>query len=282
MKFSGLLIQKGISHGWGDLQLYPHDMAKIGYLYLNEGQWDGYQILSKDWVEEATKNQISLPDEKNGYGYGWWIPSKGSTGIYEARGRGRQTILVWPEEDLVLVTIGGGFDRNELAPFLLSALKSDRSLPESLDSYKRLQESVEDAEKPPKPKPILSLPETALRISGKTYRLSPNKPGPYNDGTRDLIRLKRHIFTWILDGRRYKMPVGLDGVYRVSPDSPTGSPVALKGFWQTDNSFVLYYSEVAGPNNFRFQMTFEGEKAVVQLDDPTGLFSQLIVGKTQD
>ena len=40
--------------GWG-LQLTPRYMAKLGYLYLQDGQWDGQQIVSAKWVENATQ-----------------------------------------------------------------------------------------------------------------------------------------------------------------------------------------------------------------------------------
>jgi len=50
---------QGNNHGWGDLQMHPYDMARIGYLYINRGQWDSYQILSPDWVDKSTQKQIS-------------------------------------------------------------------------------------------------------------------------------------------------------------------------------------------------------------------------------
>lgn len=272
---------QGNNHGWGDLQMHPHDMAKIGYLYINRGQWDSYQILSPDWVDKSTQKQISLPDEKGGYGYGWWISSGEFAGMYEARGRGGQRIVVWPEKDLVVVITAGGIDLSELAPFLLSALKSERALPESPDAYRRLQKSLGDAARPPNPQPVSSLPETALIISGKTYRLPPNKLG-LTALSLQFDTPSEAKFYVDLGDRNFKMPVGLDGVYRFSADGPSNLPVALEGFWQTDNRFVLHYNEVAGINNFRINMTFEGEEAVVQLDDPTDYFDQTITGKTQN
>ena len=173
----------------------------------------------------------------------------------------------------------GGIDPIELAPFLLSALKSKRALPENPGAYKRLQKKVEDAGRPPNPQPVLSSPETALRISGKTYRLSSNKLGltalslQFNGPDETKFYLD-------LGDRNFKLPVGLDGVYRFSANGPSNLPVALKGFWQTENRFVLHYNEIARINNFRVKMTFEGEEVKVQLDDPTDYFDQTIIGKT--
>lgn len=60
---------QGITIGWSDLYLTPHDMAKIGYLYLNEGWWDGEQVVSADWVEASTREHISAKTLQDGYGY---------------------------------------------------------------------------------------------------------------------------------------------------------------------------------------------------------------------
>jgi len=271
----------GNNQGWGDLQMHPHDMAKLGYLYINRGQWDSYQILSPEWVAKSTQKQISLRDAKGGYGYGWWISSNEFAGMYEARGRGGQRIVVWPEEDLIVVTTAGGIDLSRLAPFLLAALKSQQTLPENPDAYRRLQQSVGDAVRPPKPQPVSSLPETALRISGKTYRLAPNKLG-LNALSLQFDTPNEAKLYIVLGDRNFEMPVGLDGVYRFSSDGPSNLPVAIEGFWQTDNRFVLHYNEVARINNFRINITFEREEAVLQLDDPTGYFDQTITAKTQD
>ena len=41
---------QGRNHGWGDSHFYPRDVAKIGYLYLHGGEWNGKQIVPRDWV----------------------------------------------------------------------------------------------------------------------------------------------------------------------------------------------------------------------------------------
>jgi len=86
--------------GWG-LQLTPRDMAKLGYLYLRHGQWDGQQIVSAEWVANATRTHTETGGEL-GYGYQWWTYP--SLKAYTALGRGGQTIFVVPELDLIVVT----------------------------------------------------------------------------------------------------------------------------------------------------------------------------------
>lgn len=86
--------------GWG-LQLTPRDMAKLGYLYLRGGQWDGQQIVSSEWVKAATQSYADV-DEHFGYGYHWFTAP--ALAGYAALGSYGQIILVIPESDLVIVT----------------------------------------------------------------------------------------------------------------------------------------------------------------------------------
>lgn len=86
--------------GWG-LQLTPRDMAKLGYLYLRNGNWDGQQVVSAAWVQSATQGYVeALGDQR--YGYQWWTAPRLQG--YAALGRDGQTILVVPSLDLVIVT----------------------------------------------------------------------------------------------------------------------------------------------------------------------------------
>jgi len=64
---------QGIERGWGDLQLFPHDMARIGHLVANGGLWNGVQVVSESWVEQATRSWIPAEVDGTGYGYQWWI-----------------------------------------------------------------------------------------------------------------------------------------------------------------------------------------------------------------
>jgi len=88
------------SGGWG-LSLTPREMAKLGYLFLNKGVWDGRQIVSGDWVKAATTRHVGT-DGRLGYGYQWWTYY--SHNAYAALGRYGQTIFVAPDLDLIVVT----------------------------------------------------------------------------------------------------------------------------------------------------------------------------------
>jgi CubicO group peptidase (beta-lactamase class C family) len=104
---------QGVYVGWGDMRLKPHDMAKIGYLFLNQGLWDGEQIVSSEWVQNATQEQIIANTLSDGYGYQWWVDSNG---YYMALGYGAQFIFVIPDLDLVVVFTSSLFNANFEVP----------------------------------------------------------------------------------------------------------------------------------------------------------------------
>jgi len=86
--------------GWG-LSLTPRDMAKLGYLFLHGGNWDGRRIVSAEWVTEATRTQAEAGAMLD-YGYQWWVYS--AHHAYLALGRYGQTIYVLPDLDMIIVT----------------------------------------------------------------------------------------------------------------------------------------------------------------------------------
>lgn len=104
--------QDGITIGWGELRMRPHDMAKIGYLYLNEGRWDGEQIVPADWVATSTRKHISATLQ-DGYGYQWWVADHG---VYMALGYAGQYIIVVPEKALVVVVTSDLAERDFYVP----------------------------------------------------------------------------------------------------------------------------------------------------------------------
>ncbi len=113
-----LFTPLGIEHYWkrtpmgvidteGGLYLRGSDLAKIGYLYLHDGMWDGKQIVSKDWVKQSVAPFI---DAEEGYKYGfkWWLfpGTDAQRYVWMARGFGGQRLMVFPEEDLIVVFTG--------------------------------------------------------------------------------------------------------------------------------------------------------------------------------
>jgi CubicO group peptidase (beta-lactamase class C family) len=86
-------------HTDGGLYLRPRDMARLGYLMLRSGSWNGKKILSEEWVRRSSQAHYTTESGK-GYGYQWWILENG---IFVAHGHHEQLIYVVPQADLVAV-----------------------------------------------------------------------------------------------------------------------------------------------------------------------------------
>jgi Beta-lactamase len=118
-----LFAPLGIKHKWkrtylgdvdteGGLYLNGSDLAKIGYLYLHGGVWDGQRIVSSRWVKESLTPYFATGDEPDfkGYKYGfkWWLfelPDR-TENIWMARGFGAQDLMVFPKQGLIVTFTG--------------------------------------------------------------------------------------------------------------------------------------------------------------------------------
>jgi CubicO group peptidase (beta-lactamase class C family) len=114
----------GFSMGCYGIQLTPRDMAKIGYLFLNMGLWEGKQLVPRDWVTESTRTQITVPRTQDyisitgkyyldQYGYYWWIRPRDEHAAYIAWGYGGQFIYVIPDLDCVVIITTIDSDKRE-------------------------------------------------------------------------------------------------------------------------------------------------------------------------
>jgi CubicO group peptidase (beta-lactamase class C family) len=96
-------------------------MARVGYLYLNDGNWNGRQILSKEYIHEATQPAL-LPAPYPYYAFHWGSNAKGilpdlPRDMYWALGLGDTVLIVCPSADIVAVRMGTGNTKSILPPF---------------------------------------------------------------------------------------------------------------------------------------------------------------------
>ena len=257
---------QGYTRGWSDLILTPHDMAKLGYLYLNDGEWDGQQLLSADWVTAAT-SPLGSPV----YGYQWWLHPSG----YYADGAGGQRIFVFPDLDMVVVTTGnGGSDYAVIGDlldfYILPAAESETPLPANPDGLALLESSIQQAAAAPQPEAVSPLPEIAQQVSGQTYVLDANPLGlmsvsfTFQDGEAEaLLNLS------LVDGNQVEWLIGLDNVFRISPGL-YGLPTAVRGGWESDNVFVIHTDQMGKMQRDEISTTF----------DDDGLMTVRIAGAT--
>jgi CubicO group peptidase (beta-lactamase class C family) len=103
---SWLVDPQGYYIGGFGLLLSARDLAKIGFLYLNNGYWKDQSIVSENWVKESIDQQIQAGSHPIygtfGYGYHWWVKKVDGCSSFRAWGRRGQFIVVVPELDLVI------------------------------------------------------------------------------------------------------------------------------------------------------------------------------------
>jgi CubicO group peptidase (beta-lactamase class C family) len=95
----------GHEQGFRGLHACTEDVAKLGQLYLQQGHWDGRQLIPADWVRQATSAQIATPSEpdpdwQQGYGYQFWMSRHG----YRGDGAFGQFCVILPQHDTVIIT----------------------------------------------------------------------------------------------------------------------------------------------------------------------------------
>jgi len=266
---------QGLPIGGYGLFMQPRDMAKIGYLYLRRGEWDGRQLLPREWVNKVFDPQVEMGVGTFRYANGWWtIPQKHA---HMAVGFLRQLIVVLPDIDTVVVVTGGRrhYAFAQLIDRVAAAALSPSALPDDPAAGARLAERIADAgvEKASAVAPASAL---ASAVSGKTYRVDPNWTGMVTtklDLTSPVGRYET-MFAPIAPGgplRRIEGPIGLDGTFRLREPQGSEPLLAVKGTWLSKNSFQLVSRSLLEGIVTTYVLTFDGAQLDISLEDNRGV-----------
>lgn len=101
---------QGYYFGGNSMHFTPRDMARLGYLYMNNGQLNREQIVPAEWVEESLTNFTNFSNsswgdlEKVNYGYLWWLGEIKGYKVFLAIGHGGQFVINFPEINMIVVT----------------------------------------------------------------------------------------------------------------------------------------------------------------------------------
>jgi len=276
---------QGITNGSTGLSLRPQDMAKLGYLFLHNGQWDEKQIVPAKWVRASTTKHMEtkgLMDaaEDDGYGYYWWIDAFGG---YSAHGWGGQYVFVLPKLDMIVVFTGGLADPDFPVPhqllktYLLPAVQSEQPLaanPQTNDQLASKIKNIQNTEKSTMP-----LPEIARQISGKTYLLVGLPPGGPKEFSFTFSSGDTYTNTILMgNGETITVTGGLKNVFFMNilgPERKTIMP--WRGYWQDEHTFVeeQNFDLSSDVQLFTVTYTFDGEKVFVTVDSSMDLFPTL-------
>lgn len=122
----GVVVNGGSGNANRHIFISTREMARFGHLFLNHGNWNGRQLVSRNWVEVATTVQVptSLPwaqpeseiDGRGVYGFNWWRNGAKPDGLrewpgapfgtYAASGHNNNKLFVIPEWNMVVVRLG--------------------------------------------------------------------------------------------------------------------------------------------------------------------------------
>jgi CubicO group peptidase (beta-lactamase class C family) len=290
---------QGISGGGAGLYMHPRDMAKIGYLYLRGGVWEGKQILPASWIEGVRKADVDMRErwaQELRYGGQFWVmPGRDA---YLAVGYDRQLVVVMPKLDIVAVMTGSArfptangtptrprYGLAALADQLAGAVTADTPLAADSAATAALAQKVKEAAIEP-PTPASEQPPLAKTISGKTWRFDAN------DGRITSITLRldgaEPSFEYEVAGGpggpppgRFAGPIGFDGHRRVGGRMRYG-PSAARGAWSADGTSLLLDVQTLG-NDDAARVTFAfADKAVEVTYELAIGFKMVLKGRTDD
>jgi CubicO group peptidase (beta-lactamase class C family) len=265
---------QGVSTGGFGLSLQPRDMAKLGYLWLHGGAWNGQQILPAEWLDKARHATVPMGMDPLRYGNLFWsLPTQD---IFMAVGYDRQLIVVMPGLDIVAVFTGArrysnangmpstpSYRFGEVLGRLKAAVKSDSPLAEDAEASAALLGAVARVAQEVRTPAGQPSSRTAAQISGKVYRLASNE-----------LRLQSFTLTfdgdtasyaYEYDGRRYGGPIGFDGFYKVGGQRLFG-PGAAKGTWLDDRTFQLEYQTIGNDDAATATVVFDGKSADIRIE----------------
>lgn len=254
--------------GWG-LSITTEDIAKLGQLYLQKGQWNGQQLISKEWVSMATSKQVSNGsnpenDWNQGYGFQFWRSRHNS---YRGDGAMGQFCIVVPELDAVIAITAGTFDMGQVMNVvweeLLPAMQTN-PLPIAPASETALQNKIVSLKLP-----IISGAPTskvAKKVAKNYFLLAENDLGIQS--IKFNLHKKQHSIDIQSNNGRVSVNIGSNTYqknvldYHLPYTEKLQKKVATSGAWLSQNEYQLrvYFHEM--PARITYTFTFEADQVV--------------------
>ena len=268
---------EGINMGASHLRMRTEDLAKFGQLYLQQGRWNGKQLISQNWVMEATSRQ--MVNGKNdsswgcGYGFQFWLNPPGG---FRADGAFGQFSIVLPKQDAVVVITSESISTKDTLQIVWDVLvpeMKELSLPGNSAGYRLLQQKLSSLAYNPPAERAHSLTET--RIGGKQFILDKN---PFNaesiqftfaDDHCDFtlkemgkpdIRIRCGLNHWITAGNYKPEPHSLFSLRRIDFDSI----VAASATWKNDTTLLLTWRFIETVHGDSLTFLFEGDQVTLK------------------
>jgi CubicO group peptidase (beta-lactamase class C family) len=254
---------QGVPTGGAGLYLHTRDMARLGQLYLQKGEWNGRQVVPRAAAERAFAPTVDMGIPGFAYADGWWaIPKRKA---YFAAGFNRQLIMVLPELGVVAAVTGRApYPFTDLIAHLERAAKSATALAANDASHALLQQRIAAVANEPVLAPAGITPAIPARSA---WQVDDNRTG-VREIALDLAATPPS-FRVKLRTREFAGRLGLDGRFAAGEDA--GTPVFTKARWSDPNTLVLEqrWPEEAGA--MHFVLRFSGEELEFQHTNQFGV-----------
>jgi CubicO group peptidase (beta-lactamase class C family) len=271
----------GVNFGGFGLYLKTEDIARFGQLYLQQGFWNGQQLLLAEWIAEATHTHTDnrpspTPDWEQGYAYQFWRCQP--RGVYRGDGAFGQYCVIMPEQDAVLAITGGLVDMQPVLSLAWEKLLPGMApgmLPENPAAQQELAGLLNSLTIPPPQGKKPSKLEASL--SGKEFTFPPNPLTLHSlnlDFTANIL-----TYRMLGGGRRgrHSLPFGrsawVEGEFLLgsSPrDLPLPPKAVSSGCWKNKNTFELTICHYQTPFIFTLSFNFTGQQVSVQFKRNVG------------
>ncbi|MET0412270.1 MAG: serine hydrolase [Polyangiaceae bacterium] len=265
---------EGVNLGDGGLSLRTEDLVKFGLLYLQQGQWNGEQILSPQWVTDATSSEVSngagQSDWNSGYGFQFWRNQRGG---YRADGSLGQFIFVLPDQDAVVSVTSATTDLAGVLNLVFGAgvpaLAGATALPENAATQQALKDKLASFALPAP----TGMPDSARSadVSGRVYNTTANSYG-VSSVQLDFAATPNPVVTITDADGPHAIPVGVgDWVrsrtgYRKRINELFDTPeqgIAARGAWTADDTFTTKIVFNETPYAMTTTYRFNGEQVAI-------------------
>lgn len=240
--------------GWG-LYLHPRDMARLGQLYLQLGEWQGRQVVPRAWAARAFAPQVDMSLPGYRYADAWWaLPALGATMMV---GYNNQLVLVLPQQGLVAAVTGRARYRlDDLVKHLQRAVRSAAALPDNPPAQAALRERIAAAATP-RVQPVPAGVQPELRRAAFTLEDNPL-------GVRELafdLEASPPTYRLRLRSRDLTAPIGMEGLAAEGVDD--GTPLFTRGLWTDARTLQVEQAWPEEAASVRYVLQFDGDRVEV-------------------
>ncbi|MBA4053363.1 MAG: serine hydrolase [Marivirga sp.] len=263
----------GINVGGYGLRIRTQDILNFGQLYLQKGQWNGKQLLSSAWIDDATKKQVNSQDNDSdwgqGYGYQFW---RCKPGCYRGDGAYGQYCIIVPDKNAVIAitseTRDMGASMQLVWDHILPAIKEPSAMTLDRSVQEKLLQQVSKLSLPLESKSVSETSQNKLDKQTFTFQQNPLGAEKIGFTFRDdhcevtfvengrTIRVESGLHKWITNGNKKDS----NTLFPIRGRTPKPTKISSYYHWPEKDTMVLTlkYVENAHADVFTFSMNEQG------------------------